>query len=244
MRLQVKSQIHDKEAKKGILDDCGPSALAAALAWASKDRIAPTPSEAVARRVEQTGRPDRQGVLDLGTSFKELVALGKSFGGKVRWAKSWADVVKSAEAGAGLIINVQAPRGYTPAMYASNAWLRRWKKYWAKKDPAKLERGYGHYVAGSFCEDHGWQVADPTMTGVGGETYAVVLTAAEFKALCSSKGEGPFSRLLIVTAPKAKVAPVPAPTPAPAPAPTAPAISVRERIEALRKRIRALRGPR
>ncbi|CAB4194545.1 hypothetical protein UFOVP1252_120, partial [uncultured Caudovirales phage] len=68
LRYRVKSQLYsDQEAiKQGILDDCGPSSMAAAVSWVFKytpghDYSA---SEGVAAKAKATGRVEKQGVSD------------------------------------------------------------------------------------------------------------------------------------------------------------------------------------
>jgi hypothetical protein len=53
-------------------------------------------------------------------------------------------------------------------------------------------------IAIAWDEDLGWQFACPTMSGEGDEVYAVPITEAQVKAIASSKGDAPKSRVLIV----------------------------------------------
>lgn len=217
MQLKVKSQIWDSEAlKKGLLDDCGPASVAAAVAWASGYRLDPEVGEVVARYVP-LGRIDKQGELSAGTTFAQNIKVAASYGAKGTWAKSWAQVIAAGKAGAGIILNVQAPKGYPDR--ALSAWHRKWAKYWAKKDPAHLAKGYGHYVCIAYDAEAGWQLSDPTMTGKGAEALGVRITEEEFERMARGKGRAPHTTCVIITFPKGKLAPSPEPVIVTAPKP-------------------------
>jgi len=219
MRLKVKSQIHDKEAKKkGILDDCGPAATACAALWATKGAVDLNVSSFV-KEYEKFGRFDRQGVLSEGTTFAQNIKAAQAHGVKGVWPKSWDQVIAAAKAGAAIIVNVQGPKGYPKF----TAWAAAHKK----KNPS---RTYGHYTTVVYDEADGWQWADPTATGKGDEALGFQITEADFVALASGKGRAKHTTCIIISAPKeveapaAPSKPVPpvAPTPA-SPTPTAPA---------------------
>jgi hypothetical protein len=212
-KLKVKSQLPFVE-KNGWVDDCGPTGLAMAVAWASGYEIDPTVQEAISAAAK-AGRVDVNGQGNP-TTFKQLIAAAKTLGAKARYAKSWEDVVAAAKAGAAIGINVQAPKNYPEAALAVNAF--------ARKRVGKST--YGHYTCAVWDAELGWQFADPTQTGKGKEKNAALLTEKQVKALAASKGDkaGPHARCLIFTyAKKAKAA-------SPAPVTAEPAAAVVEPI--------------
>ena len=223
MRLKVKSQIHDKEARKqGILDDCGPASTAAAILWATGTDLDVTTFVAEYEKI--TGRKDVQGVSSEGTTFAQNIKMAARHGVKGVWPKSWPQIIAAAKKGSAIVLNVQGPRGY-PAN-GKSAWTRKWEAYWSKKDPAHVAKGFGHYVTIAYDETDGWQFADPTMTGKGKEAVAFKITEADFLAMAKGKGRAPHTTCIIFTATVAKklaeAAPVAAPvatTVAPTPAP-------------------------
>ena len=234
MRLKVKSQIHDKEARQqGILDDCGPAATAAAIGWVTGEDLDVTAF--VAEYAKVVGRQDKQGVSSAGATFAQNIKMAARHGAKGTWPKSWDQVVRAAQLGAAIILNVQGPKGY-PAGKMS-AWTRKWIAYWTKKDPAKVAKGFGHYVTVVYCDDCGWQYADPTMSGKPKEAEAFLISLSDFEAMASGKGRAKHTTCVIITTaskkqPKADVPPkgkeplAPVPTkPEPvAPTPVKPAV--------------------
>ena len=54
MKFKVKSQL-DHVEKGGILDDCGPSSTAAAVAWASKYTVDPSAGDGIKAKAKATG---------------------------------------------------------------------------------------------------------------------------------------------------------------------------------------------
>jgi hypothetical protein len=246
MKYAIKSQLYsDAEAQlKGaaqVLDDCGPSSIAAAVAWASGYHLNPTASDGVAAKAKATGRTEKQGVSDNGSSLSDLAKTAVALGGHARWAKSWEDAIAAAKAGAALGIWVEAPVGYPE--HAKSEWQKRWERWWWIKQN-QPKRTYGHMTSAGWCADHGWQWADPTMDERNPkEQYAAIVTEADILALADSKRvtgkhvAPAFKHVLIVTAPRAAAAPtanepVQAPTqpveaskPAPkAPTPPAPRV--------------------
>lgn len=189
MRLKVKSQIHDKEAKKqGILDDCGPAATAAAVLWATKGAVDLNVT-AFVKEYEAHGRFDKQGVLSEGTTFAQNIKAAQPHGVKGTWPKNWDQVIAAAKAGAAIIVNVQGPKGYP----AFTAWAAKHKK----KNPKKT---YGHYTTVAYDEVDGWQWADPTGTGTGDEALGFKITEADVVALASGKGRAKHTTCIIITA--------------------------------------------
>jgi hypothetical protein len=204
MKFKVKSQL-DHEEKGGILDDCGPSSVAAAVSWvfqyeAGKDFSA---AQGIAAKEKATGHKDKQGVSDNGSSLGDLMKTAKVLGANARWAKDWSDVVSSCENGAALIVWVQQPIGYPKGVEVS-AWHAGWASYWSKKDKTHITNGYGHMTAAAWDAVEGWQWACPTRSGKGKEKFGVKVTEAQLKAIADSKrvaGEHnapPFKHVIII----------------------------------------------
>lgn len=237
VRFKVKSQL-DHEEKGGILDDCGPSSMAACVSWVfkyvpGKDFSA---ADGIAAKTRATGKVDKQGVNDNGSTLADLILTARALGAEARWAKDWADVVNSAKAGSAIGVWVQQPVGY-PAGLEVSAWHERWKRWWGKggggykKDPKHLAGGYGHMTAAVWDKDLGWQWACPTRTGKGNEQFGVLISEDTLLKLADSKRVSkahiapPHKHVIIISAPKGWVAPVETPTAVPAPvAPVKPAV--------------------
>jgi len=227
MRFLIKSQLDaDEEARRpkgAILDSCGPTAIAAAVSWASGYAVDFSAADGVAAAKKAFGYVDRQGVNDGGTSLSQLALTARQLGAKVRYAKSWKDAVSAAREGAALGIHVQAGPWYPQQV--KSAWHLRWERWWAKTDPAHLKKGYGHMTSAGFDPDAAFFVfADPTMSGKGQEKYAPAVTERELLQIASTKGDkvngkpAPWKRILIITHPsRGKVFPTPDPTPTPLP---------------------------
>jgi hypothetical protein len=219
MKYRVKSQLPHVE-KGGILDDCGPSSVAAATAWAAKYNPDFTAADGIRAKFEATGQVDKQGVSDNGSSLPQLIKTAQRLGAKARYAKSWEDVVAAAKAGAGIGVHVQQPRNY-PAGQEVSAWHEKWKKWWWVKQKQPT-RTYGHMTSAGYDAEEGvWYWACPTRSGVGAEAYGVKITEAALKQIASSKGDAPHKRCIIITWPAKATAPVAptAPTPPVAPKP-------------------------
>jgi len=191
MKFKVKSQL-DHVEKGGILDDCGPSSVAALVAWASKYKVDPSAADGINAKAKATGFVEKQGVSDNGSSLADLIKTAKVLGATARWAKSWDDVVASATRGAGIGVWVQQPVGYPVGLEISE-WHKRWEKWWGpkggggKKDPKHLKQGYGHMTAAGWDAVDGWQWACPTRSGKGKEQFAVKVTEAQLKQIADSK---------------------------------------------------------
>lgn len=232
MKYKVKSQL-DHEEKGGILDDCGPSSVAAAVSWAFK--YAPgkdySAADGIKAKEKATGHVDKQGVSDNGSSLADLIKTARVLGAEARWATSWEDMVAAAKAGAGIGVWVQQPIGF-PDVEIS-AWHRKWAKWWGpggggyKKDPKHYKAGYGHMTSAAWCADHGWQWACPTRSGKGAEEFGVRVTEEQLKQIADSKrvsgahNAPPYKHVIIITTPKGWIDPKPAVAAAPA-APAAP----------------------
>ena len=232
MKYRVKSQLYsDTEAiKQGILDDCGPSSAAAAVSWASGYTADFSASDGVAAKAKATGKKEKQGVSDNGSSLPELIKTVKVLGGSARPAKSWADAMEAGKKGAALIIWVQQAVGYDPAVKISK-WHEVWKSYWTKKDPKIVKAGYGHMTSAGWSQDLGWQWACPTRDDrKKSEKFGVPVTEAQLRAIASSKVKvkkagADYKCVVIVTHSGGKVAapkPLDNPTPVVAPETTPP----------------------
>jgi hypothetical protein len=191
MKFKVKSQL-DHVEKGGILDDCGPSSVAALVAWASKYKVDPSAGDGIKAKAKATGFVEKQGVSDNGSSLGDLIKTAKALGATARYAKSWDDVVASATRGAGIGVWVQQPVGYPVGLEISE-WHKRWEKWWGpkggggKKDPKHIKLGYGHMTAAGWDSVEGWQWACPTRSGKGKEQFAVKVTEAQLKEIADSK---------------------------------------------------------
>jgi hypothetical protein len=247
MKFRVKSQLEsDAEAKKGILDDCGPSSMAACVSWVfkytpGKDFSA---ADGVAAKAKATGKVEKQGVSDNGSSLGDLIKTARVLGAEARWAKDWNDVINSAKAGAAIGVWVEQPAGY-PANLEVSEWHDKWKRWWWVKQK-QPKRTYGHMTAAVYDPIDGWQWICPTRSGKGKEQFGVkidekiLLILADSKRVSKKHVAPAFKHVIIVTAPKGWVAPAPvaqpvapvAPAPvaaapvAPAPQPAAPAASL------------------
>jgi hypothetical protein len=202
--FKVKSQL-DHEEKGGILDDCGPSSVAAAVSWAFKYTKDFSAADGIAAKEKATGHKDKQGVSDNGSSLGDLIKSARVLGAEARFAKSWDDVVKSAKAGAGLIVWVQQPIGYPAGLQVSN-WHSKWAAYWSKKDNSHIKAGYGHMTAAAYDPELGWQWACPTRSGKGKEQFGVIVTEEQLQQIADSKRVSkqhmgkPHQHVIIITA--------------------------------------------
>jgi hypothetical protein len=229
MRLRVKSQL-DHVEKGGILDDCGPSSVAALVAWASAYQIDPTAGDGIKMKEKVTGRKDIQGKSDNGSSLADQVKTARGFGAKARWAKSWADVVESAKKGAGIGLWVQQGPLWYPKGQEISAWHVKWERWWTKTDPARVRRGYGHMTAAAWDPEEGWMFACPTRSGKGAEAFGVKISEENLRKIADSKRVSgktktpDFKHTIIVEWPGRNVAPVP-PIPVQVPTPVAPVVA-------------------
>jgi len=228
VQYRVKSQLYsDAEAQKkkgAVLDDCGPSSAAAAVSWASGYTADFSAADGVAAKATATGRKEKQGVSDNGSSLPELIKTVKVLGGSARPAKSWADAMEAGRQGAALIIWVQQAVGYDPAVKISK-WHEVWKSYWSKTDPKIVKAGYGHMTSAGWSQDLGWQWACPTRDDrKKSEQFGVQVTEAQLRAIASSKVKvkqaGADYKCVVIVTHAGKVAEVPVVAPASAPAPT------------------------
>jgi hypothetical protein len=225
-RYLVKSQLYsDEEAqRKGaaqVLDDCGPSSISAAVAWATQYEINPSAADGVAAKAKATGRKEIQGKSDNGSSLADLIKTARVLGADARWAKSWDDAVAAAKAGAALGVWVQAPKGYPK--HAKSKWHLKWERWWWVKQK-QPNRTYGHMASAGWCADHGWQFADPTQDERDpAEKYAFKISEAELKAIASGKPGAIHTHLIIITAKRKAATPVTTPKAPEAATPKAPA---------------------
>lgn len=237
-RYQVKSQLYtdDEAQRKGtaqILDDCGPSAISAAVAWATQYQINPSAADGVAAKARATGRKEQQGVSDNGSSLADLIKTARVLGADARWAKSWDDAVAAAKAGAAIGVWAQAPKGYPE--HAKSKWHKRWERWWWVKQKQPT-RTYGHMTSAGWDPVLGWQFADPTQDDRDpAEKYAFRISEAELKAIASGKPGAIHTHLIIITAKRKAATPVTTPkAPETAPKATTPKAPQR-RAEAARK---------
>ena len=165
MKLRVYSQL--PYAEKGLIDDCGPSALAAAIAFSSKGLLDPGVKASI-DAAGKAGRVDRFGKSD-GTSFAQIVAAGKYLGASVVVAPTWAKALSSMKAGNAILVAFRAPLA-TP----KNA-ISIWQKGNAKRHPG---HSYAHLATMAWV-DGAIVCADPTMSGKGVEEFGVPITEAE-----------------------------------------------------------------
>jgi len=218
MRLLVKSQLYtDKEAiKQGILDDCGPSAIACAVSWASKYEVDYTAAQGVAAKAKATKRVEKQGVSDNGSSLADLIKTATVLGASARYAKSWKDAIDSAKSGAALGVWVQAPIGYPKT--ARSKWHLRWERWWWVKQK-QTTRTYGHMTTAAYDATDGWQWADPTQDERdSAERYAFKITEADLLAIAKGKPGAAHKHIIIITyKTRARVAAAAAPEVAPEP---------------------------
>lgn len=226
LRYKVKSQL-DHEEKGGILDDCGPSSVAAMVSWVFK--YAPgkdfSAADGIKAKEKATGHVDKQGVSDNGSTLADLILTARVLGAEARWAKDWNDVITSAKAGAAIGVWVEQPFGYPKDLEVSE-WHERWKRWWWVKQK-QPKRTYGHMTSAAWDPEFGWQWACPTRSGKGNEQFGVQISEETLLLLADSKRASkkhvapPFKHVIIVTAPKGSVAPA-APAKPAAPVPSAP----------------------
>ena len=229
LQFRVKSQL-DHEEKGGILDDCGPSSMAACVSWVFK--YAPgkdfSAADGIKAKTKATGKIDKQGVSDNGSTLADLILTAKQLGATARWAKDWNDVIASAKAGSAIGVWVEQPAGY-PAGLEVSEWHEKWKRWWWVKQKQPT-RTYGHMTAAVWDKDLGWQWACPTRSGKGKEQFGVLISEETLLKLADSKRVSKkhvapaFKHVIIISAPAGWVAPAPvaAPVATPAPQPVAP----------------------
>ena len=222
MKFRVKSQL-DHEEKGGILDDCGPSSIAACVSWVfkyseGKDFSA---AQGIAAKAKATGFVEKQGVSDNGSTLAQLILTAKQLGATARWAKDWNDVINSAKAGAAIGVWVEQPAG-SPKGLEVSAWHAKWEKWWWVKQKQPT-RTYGHMTAAVYDPIDGWQWACPTRSGKGAEQFGVkidekiLLTLADSKRVSKKHVAPAFKHVIIIEAPKGWVAPAAKPAEQPAP---------------------------
>ena len=218
MQLRVKSQLYtDQEAiKQGILDDCGPSAIACAVSWASKYEVDYTAAQGVAAKAKATKRVEKQGVSDNGSSLADLIKTAMMLGASARYATSWKDAIDAAKSGAALGVWVQAPIGYPKT--ARSKWHLRWERWWWVKQKQPT-RTYGHMTTAAYDDADGWQWADPTQDERDPkEQFGFKITEADLLAIAKGKPGAAYKHIIIITyktRARAEAATAPAMAPAP-----------------------------
>lgn len=186
-RLKIRSQLPLIE-KGGVLDDCGPSSVAAACSWITGKEI--SARDGVLAKEAATGKKDIPGVADNGTTMAEIIKIAKVFDVSGKWAKSWDEVVSKAKSGSAIVINVQAAKNYPKQAISS------WHKRFVGRHAGAT---YGHMTCAVYDKELGWQYADPTFSGRGQEAYAALVSESELKAMASSKGDAPHKRCIILS---------------------------------------------
>ena len=197
--------------------------MAACVSWVFKYSEGKdfTAAQGIAAKTKATGKIDKQGVSDNGSTLADLILTAKQLGASARWAKDWNDVINSAKAGAALGVWVEQPFGY-PANLEVSAWHEKWKRWWWVKQK-QPKRTYGHMTAAVYDPIDGWQWACPTRSGKGAEQFGVkidekiLLTLADSKRLSKQHVAPAFKHIIIIEAPKGWVAPAAKPVEQPAP---------------------------
>lgn len=222
--LKVFSQLPYAE-KGGRIDDCGPSALAAAIFHSSRGAQNPGVDGCILAAAK-AGRKDTDGKSE-GTTFVQIVAAAKFVDATLTVAPNWTKAVAAMKSGKAVCVAFRAAIA-TP----KNA-ISAWQRGSMKRHPGHT---YAHYATLAIVDGQ-FVFADPTMSGKGAEEFGVVITEAEAKTLAhwgiaevNAKRSTPMA--WICTTKTAAPAPVPVAVPqpvvaaapvvvAPAPAPVA-----------------------
>jgi hypothetical protein len=227
MGLKVFSQL-DYAEKGGLIDDCGPSALAAAIYHSSNGAQNPGVDGCILAAAK-AGRRDTNGKSE-GTTFVQIVAAAKFVNATLTVAPNWTKAVAAMKTGKAVCVAFRAPIA-TP----KNA-ISAWQKRSMKRRPGHT---YAHYATLAIVDGQ-FVFADPTMSGKDAEQFGVIITEAEAKTLahwgiaevnakrstpmawiCATKTVAP-APVPVAPAPVA-VAPVAVPVAAPVVAPVVPA---------------------
>ena len=213
--LKVFSQLPYAE-KGGLIDDCGPSALACAIYHSSRGAQNPGVDGTLAAAA-RAGRKDTDGKSE-GTTFAQIVQAAKFLDASLTVAPNWTKAVAAMKTGKAVCIAFRAAIA-TP----KNA-ISIWQKGSMKRHPGHT---YGHFATLAIIDGQ-FVFADPTMSGKGSEQFGVVITAAEAKTLAhwgtgETNANRPTPMAWICTT--KKIAPLPAaavvaPVSEPEPAPT------------------------
>ena len=206
--LKVFSQLPYAE-KGGLIDDCGPSALAAAIYHSSKGAQNPGVDGCIIAAAK-AGRKDTDGKSE-GTTFAQITAAAKFVDASLVLAPNWAKTVAAMKSGKAVCIAFRAPIA-TP----KNA-ISAWQKGSMKRHPGHT---YAHYATLAIVDGQ-FVFADPTMSGKGAEEFGVVITEAEAKTLAhwgiaEENAHRATPMAWICTTKKVATAPAPAPVAAPA----------------------------
>lgn len=196
--LKVFSQLPFAE-KGGRLDDCGPSALAAAIFYASKGTVNPG-VKAVIDATAKAGRVDKNGTSE-GTTFAQITKAAALLGAQMSVAPTWAAAVTAMKQGKAVCVAFRAPVAAPQSTWsaAQKASLKRRPKH-----------SYGHFATLAIA-DGAFVFADPMMSGKGAEEFGKVITEAEAKTIAhwgigeeNAKRKTPMAWIVSV---KVKVAP-------------------------------------
>jgi hypothetical protein len=170
MKLKVFSQLPYAE-KGGRIDDCGPSALAAAIYHSSGGAENPKVDGTIAAAAK-AGRVDKEGSSE-GTTFEQIVKAAKFLGATLTIAPTWAKAVAEMKNGKAVCVAFRAAIATPP-----NA-ISAWQRGSMKRHPGHT---YAHYATLAIVDGQ-FVFADPTMSGKGAEEFGVVITEAEAKML-------------------------------------------------------------
>jgi hypothetical protein len=209
--LKVFSQL-DYAEKGGLIDDCGPSALAAAIYHSSNGAQNPGVDGCILAAAK-AGRRDTNGKSE-GTTFVQIVAAAKFVNATLTVAPNWTKAVAAMKTGKAVCVAFRAPIA-TP----KNA-ISAWQKRSMKRRPGHT---YAHYATLAIVDGQ-FVFADPTMSGKDAEQFGVIITEAEAKTLAhwgiaevNAKRSTPMAWICATKT----VAPAPVPV-APAPVAVAP----------------------
>jgi hypothetical protein len=214
MGLKVFSQL-DYAEKGGLIDDCGPSALAAAIYHSSNGAQNPGVDGCILAAAK-AGRRDTNGKSE-GTTFVQIVAAAKFVNATLTVAPNWTKAVAAMKTGKAVCVAFRAPIA-TP----KNA-ISAWQKRSMKRRPGHT---YAHYATLAIVDGQ-FVFADPTMSGKDAEQFGVIITEAEAKTLAhwgiaevNAKRSTPMAWICATKT----VAPAPVPV-APAPVAVAPIVA-------------------
>jgi len=168
--LKVFSQLPYAE-KNGLIDDCGPSALAAGIYYSSNGAQNPGVDGAISAAAK-AGRKDTNGKSE-GTTFVQIVKAATFLNATLTVAPSWSKAVAAMKSGKAVCIAFRAPIATPPVAISA------WQKGSAKRHPGHT---YAHFATLAIVDGQ-FVFADPTMSGKESEEFGKVITAAEAKTL-------------------------------------------------------------
>lgn len=180
--LKVFSQLPFAE-KGGRLDDCGPSALAAAIFHASNGTVNPGVKSAI-DAAAKAGRVDKNGTSE-GTTFAQIIKAAQFLGAQMTIAPTWAKAVAAMKQGKAVCVAFRAP-------------VAAPQSTWSAAQKSSLKRHPGHtyaHFATLAIVDGKFVFADPMMSGKGSEEFGKFITEDEAKTIAHwGIGEGNAKR--------------------------------------------------